>query len=296
MYRREFVKLNLAIQTGLAFGTHGLSTKAEGLSAIEGEFELFDQLHFKNKPNMRLRGFSPIKVVYADQMWPDRVKGDELDVEFLKKKYGTISNRLYSGYLCIDIEHWPYRRVNKSRFNKTIDLYLRTLSLFRSFFPKAKIGFFEFAPTSFYPLYDQFAEGIEVNQKLFDAWNEEQLLLYRFTSELDILFPQLYSRWPKNPTWWTRCANQVLAKSRTIAAGRPVIPFIWPQFWNDQKNLIPEAYWAEILRHLNSSADSAVVWSIYRGAPEWNETSGWWHATHKFLGQGNSPPLSPRLE
>ena len=128
-------------------------------SGKKKKFKLYDQLHFKDQPPLTNAGLTAISVIYADQMWPDRIKKDNLDKDFLLRTYSAKPLLGDGEYLCLDIEHWPLRRVDEKTFNQSMDRYLETISVFRNIYPLAKIGLFEFAPVSFYPLYHQFAEG-----------------------------------------------------------------------------------------------------------------------------------------
>ena len=290
MDRRKFLLtqayLFSLLSTPLVASCNNFSEKKRVNQNESSSFELYNQLHFKNMPNPYRHGLKKITVIYADQMWADRVKRNVLDENFLLKKYKGNTKQGDNSIICLDIEHWPYRRVSAKKFNESLNLYIETLDLFREIFPNSKIGFFEFSPTSYYPLYDQFAGMGVVNKKLLYNWEKEQDRLKPLTDKVDLFFPQLYSRWPNNPDGWESCARIVLEKSREIANGKPVIPFVWPQYWNDSEAIIAGEYWKRILEVLYQFSDSAVFWSIYKTAPEWDGDFEWWLETKRFLRRG----------
>ena len=246
------------------------------------QFKLYDQLNFRDRPSSLQLGLEPITVVYADQLWPDRKKHYDLDIDYIVARYKDRPLLGKSNLLCLDIEHWRLRRVGAKEFDKSVTRYLNVIDVFRDLYPQARIGLFEFSPNSFYPLYDQFANDM-VDPSLQETWEMELKALRVISDKLDVLFPQLYSRWPSALESWERCTRVVMSKARQIARGRPVIPFIWPQFWRPAHAIIPEEYWSRILDVVCETADSAVLWSIYRSAPQWRDDFGWWEATHAFL-------------
>ncbi|MBV5330054.1 MAG: hypothetical protein JZU65_20905 [Chlorobium sp.] len=264
--------------------THN-TLSGEGANVCKNNnFKLFDQLNFKKHPDFTKLGLKPITVIYADQMWPDKIKRDVLDKDFLSRRFGQKPLLGDGSLLCLDIEHWKLRRVDETTFRKNVELYKESLNVFRKIYPGAKIGLFEFAPLSFYPLYHQVANG-NIEQKLYDQWAIERERLRPITDNVDVLFPQLYSRWPTNVEGWERCAKFVMKQAREIAVNRPVIPFIWPQFWVDGEPLVAGDYWKRILHTMCELADSAVIWSIYQTAPVWDPDMDWWQETLSFLGK-----------
>lgn len=292
MKRRDFLKIvGVYSFSNFAFpiGKESFYEKREN----KKNFIFYDQLNFNNRPTLIEKGLKPISVYYADQLWPNREKGENIDRNYIFTKYSEKEILGSDGLLCLDIEHWPYRRVSSEELDITVGKYVELLNIFRDIYPTARIGFFEFGPTSFYPLLDQFAEG-EKDAQLYKQWIEEQEKLSPIYEKVDVLFPQLYSRWPNSVESWENTARLVLEKARLIAKGKPVIPFIWPQFWKDSYEIIPGQYWKGILDTVYQLADSAVIWSIYRGAPNWDEDFEWWEVTEEFINNLN-PPKAGKL-
>lgn len=244
-------------------------------------FKLYNALHFKNMPRSVNEVLSDISIVYADQMWPDRGKHYYVDQKFIMQRFGNgrLNNR--DKLICLDIEHWPYRQVTDVQLQKSMGLYIEIFRTFKSMYPDYKIGFFEFFPTAFYPLYTQFGTQ-RPNPMLLKQWREEQRSLQPINELVDVLFPQLYSRWPERLDIWEHCAETVLKEADGIAKGRPIIPFLWPQFWYQGEGLVPGEYWESMLRTVKLHADSAILWSIYRSALPWNPNAAWWRSTVQF--------------
>lgn len=251
-------------------------------------FVFYNQLHFKKIPNLLDFGLKPISFIYGAQLWKDRVKRDTLDSKYLINNYHKKKLLGNSNILCLDIEHWPIRRVDEKQLNKTIANFSAVIQLFRTIYPDVKIGIFEYGPPSFYPLYDQFANG-NVENKLYKAWQQEMERIKPITDQVDILFPQLYSRWPGNIDGWERCAREALKHSRVIAAGRPVIPVLCPQYWlRDKTSPIINGYeWDIMLKTTHELADSVVFWSISKTATNWESNAEWWLKTKQFVADAN---------
>ena len=279
MDRRTFL-LGATVASGFPIRS-ALGADSTGTSS---RFKLYNQLHFRNMPASVTNQLDTLPVVYANQLWAGKTMSEEPDTEYIKKQFGDGKLANADKIICLDVEHWPFRRVDKQTLEKTIARYLKLLRSFKALYPDYRIGFFELAPPPLYPLFDQFGTG-PVDEELLHYWERETLTLKPVFDEVGILFPQLYSRWPEAVSHWENCAKNVLIVARELAKDRPVVPFLWPQFWVDKNPIISGAYWQRMLEVVQRYADSAVLWSIYEGAPEWEPGFGWWAETQAFLQQ-----------
>lgn len=276
MNRRNFIEFASQAVLSAAFSNCKIS-KAHSSET----FRLFNQLHFRNMPLEVKSLLSPISVVYADQLWANGVMEDYLDFEYMTQRFGNGKIANDNRLICLDIENWKYRNVSPQELDNTIERFIALISFFRALYPGYLIGIFEFFPTALYPLYDHLGRGL-ASSRLLKQWRDEQIQLRRIDAHIDVLFPQLYSRWPNEPAVWIKCARRVMKEATNISGGRKVFPFLWPQFWYKDAPIVPGFYWKRMLETVFAQADGAVIWSIYKTAPEWDPAYAWWYETQLF--------------
>src|SRR5205814_1590172 len=98
---------------------------------------------------------------------------------------------------------------------------------------------------------------------------------------------------------WVKYAQANIAEARRIAGGRPVYPFIWPQYHISNGRLgsqyIDGKFWSLQLHTLYADADGLVLWGGWDFAAKrhasWDENAAWWLATKQFLAK--TPNLCP---
>jgi hypothetical protein len=64
--------------------------------------------------------------------------------------------------------------------------------------------------------------------------------------------------------------------------GRPVYPFLWPQYHKSWKP-IDRDFWRLQLETVFDNADGMVIWTPAKGKPRWNPVAPWWEETVDFL-------------
>lgn len=286
MKRRAFVVGGAA--SIFAIATTACAASSATAASASRRFHLYDQLNFKSMPVESRRKLAQLAVVYADQLWPDGTLRESLDMKHIAERFGKGKLNNSAGMICLDVEHWPYRRESEDRINRTVRNYLALIAVFRDMYPDYKIGLFEFFPTSLYPLYDQLGQG-RPDPQLLAFWQREQEKLAAIAEQVDVFFPQLYSRWPGQIDIWERCSRYVLDRARLMAGQKPVIPFLWPQYWFAGNEVVLAEDWSRMLNVVHERADSAVLWSIYTDAPRWSQSFGWWRETELFLQRTGHP-------
>lgn len=105
---------------------------------------------------------------------------------------------------------------------------------------------------------------------------------------VDILFPSLYTFY-YDQSGWKLYATANVNEAKRIAGGKPVIPYLWPQFHDSNSALkgthLLGSYWRLELEHLKSLAcPAAVLWGGWQ--TNWNESACWWAETKDFVNKG----------
>ncbi|MEN6451431.1 MAG: hypothetical protein ABFC96_13140 [Thermoguttaceae bacterium] len=104
---------------------------------------------------------------------------------------------------------------------------------------------------------------------------------------VDAFFPSMYV-FNDNREAWRKKLVGLVAEARKIAPGKPVYPFVWPQYHDgtpQQFEFVRGDYWRWQLTTIRESgADGVVLWGArrYPNAHKWNEQSDWWQETVKF--------------
>jgi hypothetical protein len=102
---------------------------------------------------------------------------------------------------------------------------------------------------------------------------------------VDAFFPSMYTFDDVRSAWATRAQGEA-AEDRALAAGKPVLFYLWPQYHDNtakQFQYIDADYWHFQLETAYRHADGIVLWGSSRF--HCDETSGWWKVTVEFLRQ-----------
>jgi hypothetical protein len=111
--------------------------------------------------------------------------------------------------------------------------------------------------------------------------------LDKIATQVDALFPSIYTFYTDRQGWVTYAVAQI-AEARRKAHGKPVYPFLWPEY-HDSAPLFAHSpidpdYWELELNTVYQHADGVVIWGGYSNGPDpWNEDAPWWQVTKRFL-------------
>jgi hypothetical protein len=97
----------------------------------------------------------------------------------------------------------------------------------------------------------------------------------------DAFFPSLYT-FSSDRTQWHQHLMQDVHLAQKIAPGKPVYPYIWPQYHEHTPQAlqyIDASYWLFQLDELHQYTDGAVIWSSTKP----NGNNGWVSATAQFM-------------
>ena len=110
--------------------------------------------------------------------------------------------------------------------------------------------------------------------------------LIPFVTHVDALYPSLYTSHTDRAKW-VADAQRYIAEAKRIGPGKPVRPFIWPQYHDVMRGplrltYIDYDYWMLQLTTIrDTGASGVIVWGGYK--TQWDDTQDWWRATLDFI-------------
>jgi hypothetical protein len=116
----------------------------------------------------------------------------------------------------------------------------------------------------------------------WETWRRRNDRLERLAEHVDVIYPSLYTFY-ENVEGWKRYAKANIDEARQY--GKPVIPFIWPQYHNSNRTLrgklVDGGYWRTQLDLVHRHTDGVVIWGGWQA--QWDEDAGWWQETKAFI-------------
>ena len=261
----------------LVFQVHWQSALADETQVAQAKFRLFDSLLFLGKPNLKALGFEQLEVT-GSAFWVGGRPGKEPDEKAVRAYARSLLERGVQ-LVCLDIEHWPmYPHADSLTVQGTVDKFLKIVRWMHNEAPGIQIGFYAMPPIQNY--------WTPVVGKLEDlmSWNRHNDELMRLGSEVDVIFPSIYTFYddPTGDSWRTY-ARANIEQARKY--GKPVYVFLWPQYHDSNRTLrgqpIPAGFWRQQLETAFESADGVVIWGGWK--TQWNSKEGWWRSTLDFL-------------
>jgi hypothetical protein len=275
----------LAGMAGASFMARSPQAKAAQLLTRHETFGLYDSLLFIGKPDLSPYGFKRSRTVYEHELPPNeaavRSKARAVLAEGVTAAVPVILDvEQYSVDVRLDISH-----INPD--TSTVDANIRKLEQIIGWFkdeaPTLKVGFFDVAaPVMALPVTGQ--------QPATDTeWaisEKATSYLIPFVTHVDALYPSLYTD-TTDRAKWVALARRIISETKRIGAGKPVRPFIWPQYHDVMRGplaltYIDYDYWMLQLTTIRDAGASGMIfWGGYQ--TQWDDTQGWWHATLDFI-------------
>ena len=262
---------------------------ATGTQAAEVQqqkcFRLFDATAYVGKPNLRARGFEPIQTFEPDRWWPNGETHDDLPSP-LAANHWIADIRDKQGRLVLDLERWWVGGTDAGAAAEAIRKYVAVVDWLRGAGYTGQIGYY-----GVIPIWDGTRSLQPEGSPARQAWRKENERAQPLADRVDILYPSLYTG-DEDVQSWERLAVATLQEARHLARGKPVYPFLWPQYAPGNKALalryLSRAQWARELEVVGNNADGAVIWGGIGlpnsdGPPRWDESADWWQATLAFL-------------
>lgn len=233
---------------------------------------IFDTTLYKSKNVKNESFFVPMIILYRQQLFPR--SNEEIDVEHLK----NIAQKLPHTEIpvILDIEHWNVYTMDDVEANQNIDKYILVIDTMKKARPDLKFGYYGVLPNR-----DYWAPVSNSPQKMA-AWKAINQRLKRLAEHVDVVCPSLYMFYD-DMNGWEKYAIENIKYAREY--GKPVYPFIWPQYHESNKILggqyLDKNIWLNQIQVISQKSDGIIIWGGYK--QEWDENAPWWQVTKKFI-------------
>ena len=255
-------------------------------------FPVFDALLFTNKPAPMALGMTATRLAYQNDLWPNGtnrsvVPSSAAIQEFLQKTAGM------GDMLILDIEaDWPLYGVSQPIELASITRYQTVGNLVHNIAPAMNTGIYATVP------HRDYARAISGPASTgYKQWQAENTGGAPAAQTMNTLYPSIYTFY-KDQAGWVKYATANISEAKRLANGKPVIPFLWPQYHNSTPlayQFIDPDYWKLQLETCYQLADGVVLWggqSLTGGSIAWNSKALWWIVTQNFLNSINNwPPV-----
>jgi hypothetical protein len=243
-----------------------------GLTKGATPFRVFDALLYLRKPDLTSYGITPLPT--PSPLWHPESPRDRIDLSTMRAALAKLpaDTKLFF----IDIEYWPLLQVPEAVLASSAANYKQVVTIVRAMKPGVRFGFYNVIPVGVY-----WAILMKKSPEYAD-WQRVNRALDPLGASVDVLFPSLYTFY-NDQDGWMAAAEGLLSEARRH--GKPVYPFLWPQYHDSNAQLageyIPTDFWRAQLRFCRDHADGIVLWGGYQ--QPWDDDASWWRATLQTL-------------
>jgi hypothetical protein len=265
---------------------------ARSPNAEAAGFDLYDSLLFVGKPDLSRYGLKRARTVYQNELWPSKADYTTPNEAAVRSKAGAMLAEGITAAVpvMLDVEQYSVDvRLDPSHIipdTSTVDANVLKLEQIIGWFkdeaPKLEIGFYDVAPLEGFPV----TGHQPANNTELATWETANSYLIPFVTHLDALYPSLYTFYT-DPEKWVAFAQRYISEAKRIGRGKPVRPFIWPQYHDVMRGplagtYIDYDYWMLQLTTIRDAGASGIIfWGGYQ--TPWDDTQDWWHATLDFI-------------
>ena len=257
--------------------------------------DLYDSLLFLGKPDLSPYGFKRARTVYQAELWPPKADYTTPNEAAVRSKADAVLAEGVTAAVpvILDVEQYSVDlRLDPSHIKpdtSTVDANILKLEQIIGWFkdeaPTLKVGFYGLAPVDGLPITRQPADDTE--RALWkETWETANSYVIPFVTHVDALYPSLYTS-DTDPAKWIAIAQRTISEAKRIGPGKPVRPFIWPQYHDVMRpplagTYISYDYWMLQLTTIrDAGVDGIVFWGGYK--TQWDNTQDWWRATLDFI-------------
>jgi hypothetical protein len=270
-----------------------MTTPRKGNAAILNKtIDLYDSLLFIGKPDLSPYGFKRSRTVYQNELWPakaDYTTPNEAAVR-LKANAVLAEGVTAAVPVMLDVEQYSvdvrldpsHINPDKSSVDSNIVKLGQIIGWFKDEAPTLKVGFYDITPVEGLPV----TGHQPANDTELAIWKTANSYTMPFVTHVDALYPSLYTFYAE-PAKWVALAQRYISEAKRIGPGKPVRPFIWPQYHDVMRGplagtYVDYDYWMLQLTTIREAGVSGIVfWGGYQ--TQWDNTQGWWRATLDFI-------------
>jgi hypothetical protein len=266
------------------------SPKAGAAGSKPETIDLYDSLLFIGKPDLSAYGLKRSRTVYEHELGLPKPTPNEAAVRSKARAVLTegvtaavpviLDVEEYSVDVRSDISHID---LDTSIVDSNILKLEQIIDWFKNEAPTLQVGFFDVAaPVGGLPITGQ----QPANDAELAIWRRTNSYLIPLVTHVDALYPSLYTS-DVDPAKWVAAAQMRILETKRIGAGKPVRPFVWPQYHDVMRSplagtYIDYDYWMLQLTTVRDAGASGIIfWGGYQ--TPWDQTQGWWHATLDFI-------------
>lgn len=238
------------------------------------DFQFFQAFIYRETPNLSAFSLQPSRVVYAQEFWPVGAARTNPNITYINTVLiPRLRNERRTAFI-IDIEHWGLADISK--LQQVVDALRRGL-------PGIKLGFYGVFPERQYWVFNRNLAGEMA------AYQQRNAQWKPLAAKVDFVVPSLYTFYTDR-AGWVRYANGMIDAARIY--GKPVYPFIWPQYHDSNATLrwtyIEADFWTLQLQTVYGRADGFDLWGGLDqsgNVGSWSIASAapWWNATVYFM-------------
>jgi hypothetical protein len=241
-----------------AASTAGASTDPVFNPAV---FQVLDNLHYKGLPETGPLGMVHCNIIYLHP--PKGTEGDAAIPDEQTFKAKVHAQSVIPGPIVLDLEEL---NLTGAAGEKNINAFITLVQWTHETAPGSVVGYY--------------GHGLFPNPP--DKQHMAQAL--KIAKVVDAFFPSMYT-FTDNRDGWKKKLEGLVKQAQEIAPGKPVYPYIWPQYHNGSKKAgqyLDGDYWAFQMQTAKSvGANGVVLWSSNNTF----EADTWWPATVKFLSE-----------
>ncbi len=254
------------------------------------EFIVFDASKYSHKPSEFRQLTHPAYILSAWALFELPPVSDyhpnELPSE--KRVRGLLRLLPKKAHVIIDLEWYSIRPENTDQeINSGIKKLLTILNWIKEERTDVKVGYYGIIPRNDWQIaYPAHGPG----SAYYQSWADHNNKLESLAAAADFLAPSIYTYHTRNvqnppfPNLWENYIRLTIKESRRLSGGKPVYPFMWPQYHESNKEGLAGTYlsgddWKYQLEIVRETADGLVLWG---GTSEFNHGQ-WWLEMKRFL-------------
>jgi len=223
------------------------------------KFQVYDNMFYSGKPNTGPFGLIPSNIAYEADIWPNGATASSETVLPSRSSFDALmATKAKAGPLVLDVELLGLNSAQNEQVLATLADWVH------QDWPGKVVGYYG-------------------TNTLTGVSPQNLVYAQELATHVDVMFPPMYTFNTDESAWATLAATEA-AEARSIAPGKPVYFYIWPQYHQGTPmadQYLTPAYWTFELQTSQGIADGVVLWSSSSEA--WNDSDGWWEATQAFM-------------